>query len=252
MGIGVAAILALSNPSKEDYASWATHRVKDANGDSVLASLFFAATGNALLIHTTARKNFLLFSVFETDALEKKISSIGILSSFIPLTDSKTAALAQSPDRQVATRSSNTNVAKVPIDGAKSSTPSFSFKYSSNGVPRPVGIYGVADLMSAPIDPDALCFSNVDTGVIEQVEYSRGTMIPESFKLRRSDGFLDQAVIDSSETKKISEVDLPWLNQLIAPKRSVFIISYRCGAAGRIINVRDIFDLEYIRAAVTK
>lgn len=252
VSIGMAVLLALTNPSKEDYASWATQRIKEANGDSILSNLFFAATGNMLLSNTTTRKSFVLFSIFETNAFNKKISSIGILSSFIPLADSRLAESARAPEHQTPTASSTQIVAKMPTGNTNSPIPSFSLKYSTEGVPKPIGINGVADLMSAPTDPTSLCFPSFETGVIEQVEYIRGSMIPGSFKVRRPDGFLDQAEIDSNSIKRISEANLPWLNSLVTPKRSVFIISYRCGVSGRIVNVRDIYDLEYIRSVVAK
>lgn len=58
VAMAIACAFVATNPSKEDYAAWATQRIKMGNGDSILAGLFFAATGNTLLSNSTARKNF--------------------------------------------------------------------------------------------------------------------------------------------------------------------------------------------------
>lgn len=65
--------------------------------------------------------------------------------------------------------------------------------------------------------------------------------------MRRTDGFVERVNIDESGLDKLAPLDLDWLGKLIAPKRRALVTASRCGVSGRILYVRDVYDLTYLK-----
>ncbi|WP_434579173.1 hypothetical protein [Thermoanaerobacterium thermosaccharolyticum] len=78
-------ILAVTNPTKQDYIDWAKQTVVN-NSNSNFEKAFVDLIGGSILNDVTTTKNFVIFSLFETniDGTQKYIT-VGILKNFILL-----------------------------------------------------------------------------------------------------------------------------------------------------------------------
>ena len=138
-------------------------------------------------------------------------------------------------------------IACVARSVSANADPAIWYAYTSGaGVPKVAEIKGATELY---LLGDG-CYPEVISGTIESVDFRRGTRLPETFNVRRTDGSVELINIGESALGKLSSSDLDWLGKLIAPKRRVLIIAARCGASGRIVYVRDVYDLTYLRPLI--
>lgn len=80
-------ILAVTNPTKQDYIDWAKQAVVN-NSNSNFEKAFVDLIGGSILNDVTITKNFVIFSLFETNIDEtQKYITVGILKNFISLND---------------------------------------------------------------------------------------------------------------------------------------------------------------------
>jgi hypothetical protein len=79
----IAIFLAVTNPNKSDYSEWAITKMKE-NGNA-LTNFGVSLLGKPIIENSTAVHNYIVFSTFETQLLDKKVTTLGIFKNFIPL-----------------------------------------------------------------------------------------------------------------------------------------------------------------------
>ncbi|MEC9488955.1 MAG: hypothetical protein UMV23_05695 [Halanaerobium sp.] len=75
-------LLAVSNPTQDQFTQWMMHQA-NSKADSGLEVFFNKLFTEAMLEHSTARHDYLFFSVFVVEGRDEKASFIGILKQFI-------------------------------------------------------------------------------------------------------------------------------------------------------------------------
>lgn len=96
--LGLCVALAMSNPTRQDYGAFLEAQIKLAVGrmdpslseqERMLIHGLYASQGPKLielvLQQHTRRRNFGLFSLFESHVLEQKVVVLGVASRFIPV-----------------------------------------------------------------------------------------------------------------------------------------------------------------------
>lgn len=98
IGIAVVAVgMAISNPSKDRYIEYATDHFSETGKTSICAGdnipiaaqqscKFLISQGKGvikgLVTNSTKQQNFVLFSIYETDLPNKKVTTIAALGNF--------------------------------------------------------------------------------------------------------------------------------------------------------------------------
>jgi len=108
--LGLCVALTLTNPTSQDYGAFLEAQMKLAMGrmdqslseqERALIHGLYASQGSKLielvLQKHTRRRNFGLFSLFESHVLEQKVVVLGVASRFIPVegVDEATVKLGQ-------------------------------------------------------------------------------------------------------------------------------------------------------------
>lgn len=108
--LGLCVALALTNPTSQDYGAFLRSQLELAvarmdpslsEQERALVHGLYASQGPKLmevvLKKYTRRRNFGLFSLFESSVMEQKVVVLGVASTFIPLegVDEATARLGQ-------------------------------------------------------------------------------------------------------------------------------------------------------------
>jgi hypothetical protein len=91
---GVAAVLFVTNPTMDEYASWLGQEAIGAGpaGEHQLGKALVAIFGGPLIAANTERGNFILFSIFTTQIdARNRFVAIGVLRNFIPISGLATA-----------------------------------------------------------------------------------------------------------------------------------------------------------------
>lgn len=84
----LAIILIITNPTKQDYVDWAKQQVVN-NSNTGFEKAIVYLIGDNILNDVTTTKNFVIFSLFETNIDEThNYITIGILKNFISLNNS--------------------------------------------------------------------------------------------------------------------------------------------------------------------
>jgi hypothetical protein len=79
-------ILALTNPSQEDFVAWVKDKAHEKTGDNPGARFLTDLLASPLVAATTQRSNYLICSVYDTQLSPgKHARTLGILSSFVSL-----------------------------------------------------------------------------------------------------------------------------------------------------------------------
>jgi len=88
----VAALLYVTNPSKEDFSDWTKARMEERmeesakeNGIQEALSGTLSEIGSAVGAMFTEEKNYYLFSIYTVDLGKKEYSYLGVFKVFIPL-----------------------------------------------------------------------------------------------------------------------------------------------------------------------
>ncbi|MBD2186968.1 DUF4359 domain-containing protein [Pseudanabaena mucicola] len=100
IGIAIVAVgMAISNPSKERYVEYAATEFSETGKNSLCAGdmpiaaqqscKFLISQGKGVITgiveNSTKQQNFILFSLYETDMPDKKITTIAALGNFYML-----------------------------------------------------------------------------------------------------------------------------------------------------------------------
>ncbi len=87
--IGIASVLALTNPPMHTYTIWADQTIQAHTSSfvSAIASLFSGSV-QSLVENNTVRDNFILFSVYKTSIAGHNLTVLGIFNHFVPLSNS--------------------------------------------------------------------------------------------------------------------------------------------------------------------
>ncbi len=96
----VAGVMAVTNPSKERYIEYATDQFSESGKTSICAGdnmpiaaqqscKFVISQGKgvikSMVTNSTKQQNFVLFSLYETDMPNKKVTTIAALGNFYML-----------------------------------------------------------------------------------------------------------------------------------------------------------------------
>jgi hypothetical protein len=86
VGVGVALLLAITNPNQNEYTVWAKQEVINQAGGGALTTGLMNLFGGPLINSATTERNFILFSLYTTHIdSEDSVTVLGILHHFIPL-----------------------------------------------------------------------------------------------------------------------------------------------------------------------
>ncbi|HMA49203.1 MAG TPA: hypothetical protein VKP60_05580 [Magnetospirillaceae bacterium] len=79
-------ILALTNPSQEDFVAWVKDKAHEKTGDNPGARFLTDLLASPLVAATTQRSNWLICSIYDTQLSPGKHKrTLGVLRFFIPL-----------------------------------------------------------------------------------------------------------------------------------------------------------------------
>lgn len=89
IGVTILALLVYTNPTMENYGEFIRNKIvqetrKQDNFSKVLGSLFGGIV-SGVITNTTIRKDFIIFSFYNTDLEKENIKVVGILNNFIVL-----------------------------------------------------------------------------------------------------------------------------------------------------------------------
>ena len=83
-------VLALTNPTQEDFVAWVKDKAHEQTGNNPGARFLTDLLASPLVAATTRRSNWLICSLYDTQlAPGKHKKTLGILRSFIPLGQDK-------------------------------------------------------------------------------------------------------------------------------------------------------------------
>lgn len=82
--IGLLIVMGVTNPTKQEYASWAKEQLMESSKDKLEQGLI-GIMAQPLIENMTVQHNYILFSVFETKNGKEEYTTIGILKNFIPI-----------------------------------------------------------------------------------------------------------------------------------------------------------------------
>ena len=77
-------IFAITNPSKGDYISWLKEEAI-SRSNNYLEQGMIEVLGAAVIEASTETRNYIVFSVFETNLGNSTIIAIGVANNFIPI-----------------------------------------------------------------------------------------------------------------------------------------------------------------------
>ncbi len=80
----VLILLAVTNPSKEEYTAWLQEKIEAKTENSIMkgvVSLF----GESIIENATTTQNFIIFSIYNVSLDGKKIKILGVFKNFIPI-----------------------------------------------------------------------------------------------------------------------------------------------------------------------
>jgi hypothetical protein len=120
--------------------------------------------------------------------------------------------------------------------------PALWYEYSTSGVTKVVGVKGIVEITELQEG----CAPDIIVGSIENITYIKGTSQSEGCNLRGTDGTVEY--VDAQGISAFTNVEKEWVTRFVAPKRKVFVVAARCGASGRSVEAREIYDIRYIRA----
>lgn len=86
--IGIALLLALTNPTTDDYADYfRAELAREAGNDQFAGALvsLFGGVAGSLFANATTRDNYVLFSVYTTSINRDEIVTLGMLGNFFVL-----------------------------------------------------------------------------------------------------------------------------------------------------------------------
>lgn len=85
-GAVLVIVLALTNPTQDDFVTWVKGKGYEKAGDNAGARLLTELLAAPLVAATTERTNFLICSLFDTQLKPGKHQrTLGVLRFFIPL-----------------------------------------------------------------------------------------------------------------------------------------------------------------------
>lgn len=98
----ILILLALTNPSEQEYHQWAKEKIKDKYNNDWL-NLGVDLIGSKVLETTTEPNNYLFFSVYKTSIMNIQIDTLGIFKTFIMLPTSTVESedLATAPKQNI-------------------------------------------------------------------------------------------------------------------------------------------------------
>lgn len=82
----VLVALAVTNPPMPLYTAWAVHEIQThASGILGALSSVFPGSLESAVASSTVRNNYLLFSIYHTNAMGYHVTVLGLVNHFIPL-----------------------------------------------------------------------------------------------------------------------------------------------------------------------
>jgi hypothetical protein len=89
----LAVVAFLTNPSKEQYVSWAKNEAIKENGKG-LAGVLTSMLAPTVIDGTTQADNYLFFTIYRTKIAKKEVTALGAFSNFIRISSNQTNATA--------------------------------------------------------------------------------------------------------------------------------------------------------------
>ncbi len=93
LGVAIAVAMVATNPTMDDYSNFLGHKyVHSADSqDNVTRgfALILGGLAGSVLAAQTTRKNYFLFSTYETDTGTKKLVYMGVFKNFINLEEAR-------------------------------------------------------------------------------------------------------------------------------------------------------------------
>lgn len=85
--ISFAFICVFTNPTKDEYISWAkeTSSASFNSKDATLSEMLSHFLNTSLIGQATKSKNYVFFTIFETDLDNKELKVVGALDNFFPV-----------------------------------------------------------------------------------------------------------------------------------------------------------------------
>lgn len=77
-----------TNPDKSDYINWATESIQ-SQSKGTLEKGFLVFFGEKIISNTTTSKNFIVFSIYNTQVDDEKLTTIGLFNNFISIGNQK-------------------------------------------------------------------------------------------------------------------------------------------------------------------
>jgi hypothetical protein len=100
IAILVLAVLAFfSNPSKEQYVSWAKNEAIKENGKG-LAGALTSMVAPTVIDGSTQADSYMLFTVFHTKIARKEVFVLGAFNSFVRISGNQTNATAENQKKK--------------------------------------------------------------------------------------------------------------------------------------------------------
>lgn len=82
-GISVLVLLTATNPTQSDYDLWAAGNLSGRSGNPLVKASAISMVGPPVIDQITESKNYLLFSVYDTNYRDDGFQTIGIFNHFI-------------------------------------------------------------------------------------------------------------------------------------------------------------------------
>jgi hypothetical protein len=79
----VLILLAVTNPSREDYTAWLQEKIEAKTENPVMKGLV-TLFGESFIENATTTQDFIIFTIYHVSFDGKKIKILGILKNFIP------------------------------------------------------------------------------------------------------------------------------------------------------------------------
>jgi hypothetical protein len=80
----LALAMAITNPGKDDFITWAVEEFKE-NSNSELEALLGGVLGRPVLTVATTREDYFIFSIFTVEQTDEAAIFLGVFKQFIKL-----------------------------------------------------------------------------------------------------------------------------------------------------------------------
>jgi hypothetical protein len=81
----ILTVLYITNPAMTDYKEWFQEKVNYTTKDDGFLISLFSDMAASKVDMVTVRNNYYIFSIFNTNIMENKVTVLGVLKFFIPI-----------------------------------------------------------------------------------------------------------------------------------------------------------------------